>query len=105
MVEEGAIHEYVVGSGVVETLRTDPDYTEPCEAMLGTDRFELSVCDGEVPYYLGLLDETIRIGVEDEEGMPRALVETDAGGVGEWANETYDEYRDRSMPFSMEAAP
>jgi predicted transcriptional regulator len=83
VVEEGAIHEYVVGSGVVETLRTDPDYTEPCEAMLGTDRFELSVYNGEVPYYLGLLDETIQVGVEDEEGMPRALVEIDAGGVGE----------------------
>ena len=105
VVDEGATHEYVVGSGVVETLRSDPNYTEPCEAMLGTGRFELSVYDGEVPYYLGLLDETIQIGVEDEKGMSRALVETGVGGVGEWANDTYDKYRDRSTPFSMEAVP
>ncbi|PSP65825.1 winged helix-turn-helix domain-containing protein, partial [Halobacteriales archaeon QH_8_64_26] len=90
---------------VVETLRSDPNYTEPCEAMLGTGRFELSVYDGEVPYYLGLLDETIQVGVKDEAGVPRALLETDAGSVGEWATDTYDRYRDRSTPFSMEAAP
>jgi predicted transcriptional regulator len=105
VVDEGATHEYVVGSRVVETLRSDPNYTDPCEAMLGTGRFELSVYDSEVPYYLGLLDETIQIGVEDEEGMPRALVETDIDGVGKWANDTYNKYRDRSTPFSMEAAP
>jgi hypothetical protein len=72
--------------------------------MLATDRFDLSVYDGEVPYYLGVLDETVQIGVEDENGMPRALLETDVEGLGEWASDTYAQYRERSTPFSMEAA-
>lgn len=105
VVEEGATHEYVVGPGVVETLRADPNYTEPCTSMLGTDRFDLSVYDGEVPYYLGVLDETVQIGVEDAEGMPRALLETDVDALGEWATGTYEQYRERSTPFSMEVAP
>jgi len=105
VVEENATHEYVVGSGVVETLRSDPNYATPCEAMRETDRFDLSVYDGEVPYYLGLLDDTVQIGVEDDEGMPRALLETDVEGIGKWATDTYAGYRERSTPFSMEAVP
>jgi predicted transcriptional regulator len=105
VVTEEATHKYVIGSGVAETLRTDRNYGGPCEAMLATDRFDLTVYDGEVPYYLGLLDDVVQIGAEDDEGMPRALVEADIDALGEWATDMYDRYRDRSTPFSMEAAP
>lgn len=66
---------------------------------------ELLECDPDpvgclvVEFDLGLCDDCVQIGVEDANGMPRALVETGADEVREWAQQTYERYLERSAPF------
>lgn len=60
-------------------------------------------CDRPVPFFLGIVDETVQVGVADDEGIPRALAETDDAAVREWATATLEAYLADAEPF--EAAP
>ena len=100
VVDAGATLEIVVSSTVEASIRSDPTYRELHEEMLETGRYELYEYDGEVPYYLGLLDDTVQIGV-DEDGEPRGLLETDDGAVYEWAERRFVEYREEATPISI----
>lgn len=37
--------------------------------MVETGRLSACVYDGALPYYLGVVNDTVQIGVEDEDGM------------------------------------
>ena len=87
--------EIIVSAAVEETIhgeRFAPLYRE----MLSTGRLTVHVVDA-VPFYLGLgADERTQIGVEDDDGLPRALLETDGGTVHEWATGLFADYRESS---------
>lgn len=102
IVEHGARVESVVTPDVAQTLQSGPDYVEFTEDMAVTGRYELYQYDGDVPYFVGLLDETVQIGV-DEAGEPRALVETDNAEVQDWAEATFEEYKQEAN--RLEIAP
>ena len=99
VVDAGASAEMIVSPDVEETVRSDPTYSDHHAEMLETGRYELRVYDGEIPYYLGLVDDLVQIGA-DEDGEPRALLETDDESVYAWAERTIDEYREHSSPIS-----
>ena len=92
----GDLEATLIVSPSVETrIRTD-HLAPQFEEMLSTGRLTVHVVD-DVPFYLGLADERVtQIGVEDDEGMPRALFETDAEAVREWANALFTDYRKAS---------
>lgn len=90
----------VVEAGVAEQLRENPHYAEKIGELLESGQVELSVYDGKIPYFLGLYDEEVHVGVEDEDGIPRALIESEADAVREWAMSTFTEYEQASRPFS-----
>lgn len=90
--------ELVAEPNIVETFQSNPDYAPLYEEMVDTGQFEIRVYDGEVPYYLGLLDTTVQIGV-DEDGDPRAMVETQNEAVADWAVDVYEEYKRQSEPI------
>lgn len=91
------------------------DFAELYREMLATGRLTVRVAD-DLPFYLGIADTAAtattatpaanngteppasatvaQIGVEDEDGLPRALVETADGSVCEWAATVYDRYRE-----------
>ncbi|MFC7080045.1 transcriptional regulator FilR1 domain-containing protein [Halorussus caseinilyticus] len=92
----------VVERDVAERLRERPHYADRIAEMLRSGRVEMWVYDGSIPYFLGLYDELVHVGVEDEDGMPRALIETDAEAVREWAESVYDEYRRAARKFESE---
>jgi predicted transcriptional regulator len=98
-VEDDQRQRIVVEPGVAEQLRKKPHYAEKIEEMLDTGLVEISVSEGAIPYFLGLYDEIIHVGVEDEDGIPRALIETDAEAVREWADSTFAEYERRARGF------
>jgi len=56
----------------------------------GLDTF---VHDGPVPFFPGLYDDRVQVGVGDDEGSSRALVESRDEAVREWAEDTYAAYR------------
>ena len=95
VVENGADYEFVVVPEVAETHRSNPNYAPLYEEMVKTGRFNSYIYDGEIPYYLGLLDETVQIGVDDE-GEPRALLETDSKEMHEWTKSEYEWYKTRA---------
>lgn len=87
-----ARYELVVADECLRVLLEDPKYAKYIEDVLDTQYFSVAVTEREIPYYLGILDGTIQIGVEDDDGIPRALVETDSEPVRVWARETLSSY-------------
>lgn len=92
VLENGAHVELVLAPKAAETLQFDPDYAELTEEMAATGRFRLYRYDGTIPYFVGLFDDTVQIGVDDD-SEPRALVETDNPEVQEWAATTIQDYK------------
>jgi predicted transcriptional regulator len=101
IVHGSARAELVVVPSIAETLCSDPRYAPLTEEMLRTGRFEVRVHEGPVPYFLSVLDGTVQLGATDDNGQPRALLESESEAVREWAEATYARYKRESRPFSM----
>lgn len=100
IVEHGREAELVVTQGVADVLTSDSQFTELTADLLASERFDLRVHDGEIPYLLGTFDdEVVQIGV-DEGGEPRAMIETDRASVLEWAREAVARYHREARPLS-----
>lgn len=99
VLEHGNRHEVILDPGVADTVRTVDVYRDVLVDLVSSDRARLLVSDDPVPFYLGLADDVVQIGVGDDEGTPRGLVESDASDVRRWANRTYSEYRDDATPM------
>jgi predicted transcriptional regulator len=82
--------EMVVTEEVLEALRSDPSLTGGFEAIREHDGLEIYVHEGEMPMFVGLYDEIVQIGVEDDRGVPQALVSATDDRVREWAREFYE---------------
>jgi predicted transcriptional regulator len=98
IVHASARCEAVIEPCVADTFRSSPDYADRVEDMRATDRFELFVYEGSLPYFLGVFAEQVQIGV-DEDNQPRAMLETAAAEVREWAEQTYNEYKQQAEPI------
>lgn len=91
----------VLSRDVASTLRTD-EYREDAESMLDAGVTTALEYDGDVPYYLGVVDGSVQLGVDDEDGIPRALAESDDERVRDWASETFRSYRSAARPFELD---
>ncbi|TQQ80885.1 hypothetical protein EGH24_06920 [Halonotius terrestris] len=92
--EDGLELESVVSPSVAATFET-PEFKLLVSEGMSTGRSTVLVSPTELPYYLGLADEeAVQIGVADDEGIPRALLETTDARVRQWAEGVYSEYRD-----------
>ncbi|SEP14349.1 Predicted transcriptional regulator, contains HTH domain [Halogranum amylolyticum] len=98
MLQEQLEAEHVVSPNVAETFQSDPDFVDLTRDMLNSGWFDVYVYDSNIPYYLGILDDTIQIGA-DEAGTPRALIETTSDEVRAWAEETYRDYKEAARPL------
>lgn len=90
--------EHVVSPTVAELFRSNPQFTDRISALLDSGQFEVYVTEEEIPFFFGVLDETIQIGA-NEDGQPRALLETDDERVREWALAAFETYRESAVPF------
>jgi predicted transcriptional regulator len=89
--------QLVASSSVAETFRTEiPGLVADLTA---TGSVTIHEHGGDVPFYLGLVDEAVQVGVSDEEGIPRALAETTDAAVRSWAEDSFEEYRRAAEPF------
>jgi len=80
--------DIVVSSDVDEMLRCEP-FAPLVSELLSSDRYTIHVAE-DVPVYLGIADETtVQIGVEDDDGIPRALLETTDESVLTWAESLF----------------
>lgn len=95
---DGGRHDLVVTPSVAEALTTDPAIAEHVEALPET--VTVSRYDEEIPFYLGVLDDVVEIGVNDGNGLPTALLSSTDPRVREWAIERFEAYRERAEQLS-----
>lgn len=79
--EADPAYDLVVKPACAKTLQEGRQYEALFEEAIASGAVEVSLYEGVIPYYLGVLDETVQIGVEDDDGFPRALVETESETV------------------------
>jgi predicted transcriptional regulator len=89
----------VVSTGVADVLESDSSYSSMVNDMLESECLEIHTHEEELPYFIGIYDELLHIGVGDGEGVPRALVETDSREVRDWAERKFEQYRMQATPL------
>jgi len=98
VVEDGLELESIVSPSVETTFETEA-FEPLLRESIATGRSTVLVSSTELPYYLGLADdEYVQLGVADDEGIPRALLETTDDRVRQWADGVYSDYRDAADP-------
>lgn len=85
--------EVVIPAASVDSLDAGSKYAEMFDDLLDSDRIDVLVADNDISYYLGIIDGVVQIGIKDDTGMRRALLETEQHAVRAWAEETYQEYK------------
>lgn len=100
VVEEGLELEVVLGSEAATVLRED--YGKELYDLLEKGNSRVLINEGDsIPLTIGLLGGTVGLLAYDGDGMPRALLESDADETREWAEETYLEYRNGARPLAL----
>lgn len=92
--------EAVFTASAVETIRDDPEMARQFAKLVASDRAEIYRFDGEVPCVVAVLDGGVGLGLEDDQGLPRALIETEDPSVRDWADSTITAYRRQSEPVN-----
>lgn len=92
--------ESVVSPCVAETI-SGGEYVELFHEMTSAGAHEVFRAPEPLPFYLGLADDgLVHVGVEDDEGFPRALLVTEDPSVCEWGESVYEAYRARARELS-----
>lgn len=79
-------------------------YPEHCADPLESGNLTVLLHDDLPTYGLCLFDDRVAIsGYDPESGTVRALIDTDAPEVCEWAESTYESYRRAARPLTVEA--
>jgi predicted transcriptional regulator len=85
--------ETVVSPGVESTLESE-EFAPLMREMTRTERSAVFVAREPLPLYLGLTnDDGVQVGLADDDGIPRALLETTDRSVREWGERVYQTYR------------
>lgn len=87
--------EMIVTEEIAETMAGN-EYAEIIREMQEMGQFRVLVCESELPFYLGISNGRVQIGVENDEGYPQALLETPTDAMETWARDVYEDYRNRS---------
>jgi len=88
--------EIIVSPDVAGMLRDEP-FAPLVSELLASGRHTIHVAE-EIPMYLGIADGTaVQVGVEDDEGIPRALLETTTESVRTWADSLISHYRQSAL--------
>lgn len=100
VVDAGARSTVVTTPDVVHTYQSDPAYAPLTEEMAETGRFSLYQYNDPIPCFVGLLDGTVQIGVDDD-GDPQALVEGSDADLREWAMGVFAEFERTATPVIL----
>jgi len=85
--------EVVLAADAVDAAREE--YGEKFRETLGADEFATYRYEGEVPFVVAVLDDVTAFAVS-ENGRPSVLVLSESDAAREWANETFERFRERA---------
>jgi predicted transcriptional regulator len=95
--------ELLVSPGMEETV-TGEAFADVLGPQVESGNMTVLVADEPAPFYLGLGDDgLVQLGVEDDEGFPRALVESDGEDLRRWAESVYERFRADAREQPLEA--
>jgi len=93
----GEFESELVVSDVVGERITTGEFARLFQEQLETGQVAIHVVDGGLPFFLGRCeDSSVQLGVEDDEGFPRALLETENDALAAWADSVYETYLSRA---------
>lgn len=93
--------ESVVHANIAAAFDENPTYQEQARLGMETGQFSIAVYDDTIPCYLGIFDDVVQLGVENDEGVPQGMIETDDEAVRAWAERTYAEYEHEATPYTF----
>ncbi len=93
--------DLVVDTDIVDTVDVSGWYGEGLEEDLDSGNLEIWVHQ-DVPHRIGVLDDELVLGTEDENGMPDALLETGEPSAVEWAHDEIDRYIEEARQLTTE---
>jgi predicted transcriptional regulator len=86
----------VVDRRTVESIVDSEWFGEELKKDLRTGNFDMWVHEEPVPHQIGVMDERLCLGAEDDDRMPVAVLETDNEEAVRWAKRVFGRYKDRS---------
>lgn len=89
--------EVVLSESAIEASEFHPDYQESQQLLNQADQTEIYLASQEIPFLLCIADETVVIGVTKDLKPHAILVSTNAE-VKQWAEQTYQTYREHAHP-------
>ena len=97
------VHRFdaVLTPGVVATM-AQPAHAPQFADVLCSQQSTVFVCDEDVPTVVGINDGVVYVGVDDRNGAPIALIETDDETVRSWAEDTFESYRRTSSLLTLD---
>lgn len=98
--ERGLDLETVVTPDVEAVLDSD-EFVPLVSEMVESGNSKIFVARTTLPFYLGLADDyRVQIGLADDDGLPRVLLETTDENIREWAAGLYRDYRKQASQKS-----
>lgn len=88
--------EMVIDERTMESVRGSEWFGGEVRQDVRSGNLRLWVHDEHVPYQIGIMDGRLCLGAEDEDRMPIAVLETENDAAVEWAENTFERYRERS---------
>ena len=88
--------EMVIDERIMETVRGNDWFGEEVRRDIESGNLRLWIHEEPIPYQIGVMDGRLCLGAEDEDRMPVAMLETENENAVEWAERTFEEYRERS---------
>lgn len=98
--EESISAEIVLSDAAVAAGNDHPEYRESQQQILESERVDLRVHPDELPFLLCIADDTVAIGAI-KNTTPFALVVSSEPAVTQWAEQTFERYRDQSEAFQQ----
>lgn len=95
--------EAIADDELLEVLVEAPETSDMLEGMITESSASIWRSGDPVPFIIAIHDDSlVHIGIADETGGKRALVESVDDVVLEWANDFYDDYRQRAKQIDAE---
>jgi len=97
ILDDGTYVENILNTKVADVILER--YGDRYEDVRDTGRTDTYVYDGELPFGLSIMDDTVLVSAYDEDGLPRAVLENDSEGMREWAESYRERYKSDSVPI------
>lgn len=90
----GGTHEWVVTSRVHDELTGGDELADVYQEILEHEHATVWITDQPLSFCLGILDDVVQIGIQDDSGVPAALLEAENPTVHQWAVDRFEWARD-----------